>query len=405
LEERFSKYHNGLYATALNSGTAALHLALVSLGIQPGDEVIVPSLTFIATAMSVIHNQSIPVFADIDPKTFNILPESIERNISKKTKAIIVVHMHGLPVDIDPIMKICKKYNLKLIEDVAQAPRAMYKNKIVGTFGDAAAFSLMSQKNLATCGEGGILLNKRLKDKNKAEMARIYGEIIKHNSERVYNSYTLGWNYTLNPLQAAMAVTQLKKLNRVTNKIQKSARKLNKGLVKFGWILPPIEQDNISSVFHFYRFRLNSGYFKYKNEGRFRQAVQDALNAEGLNVRHYQKTPLAGQSFFNRKQINKVMPWALNNKKYVYDINDYPNTLDVIRNTLILGAISSGPGYLLCPGTIEKYLEGFRKIENNMGALLEYADKIDYKEPWEDVSVISDSFESNYELLTNFNYS
>ncbi|MCK5212085.1 aminotransferase class I/II-fold pyridoxal phosphate-dependent enzyme [Candidatus Parcubacteria bacterium] len=200
LEEKFSKYHNGLYSTALNSGTAALHLALVSLGIRPGDEVIIPALTFVATAMSVIHNQSIPIFADIDAKTYNILPESIEKNITKKTKAVIVVHMHGLPADMGQIIKICKKYNLKLIEDVAQAPGATYHSKKVGTFGDAAAFSLMSQKNLATCGECGMLLNKKLEDKNKAAMARIYGEIIKSKTERVYNSFTLGWNYTLNPL-------------------------------------------------------------------------------------------------------------------------------------------------------------------------------------------------------------
>ncbi|OGY93759.1 MAG: hypothetical protein A2406_04140 [Candidatus Komeilibacteria bacterium RIFOXYC1_FULL_37_11] len=401
LEYIFSKYYDGLYATALNSGTAALHLALISLGIKPGDEVIVPALTFVATAMSVIHNNSIPVFADIDRKNFNILPSSIEKNISKRTKAVIVVHLHGAPADMDPIIKICRKYKLKLIEDVAQAPGATYKGRKIGTFGDAAIFSLMSQKNLATCGECGILLNKSKNDKNRAEMARIYGEIVKSNTERIYNSYTLGWNYTLNPIQAAMAISQLKKFNKITNEIQYRARKLNNALNKFGWILPPVESEGTESVFHFYRFQLNSNYFDYKCVGRFRQAVQDALNAEGLNVRHYQKIPLAGQPFFQKNDINKELPWSLNSNSYIYNINDYPNTLEVINSTLILGAISSAPGYLLCPGTIEKYLLGFEKIDKNIHKLLSYADGIKYSEPWEEMKVISDSFGAKYGVFSS----
>ena len=403
LEKKFSKYYNGLYATALNSGTAALHLSLVSLGIKPGDEVIVPALTFIATAMSVVHNQSIPVFADINPKTYNILPESIEKNITKKTKAVIVVHMHGLPADMRPIMRICKKYNLKLIEDVAQAPGALYHNKKAGTFGDASIFSLMSQKNLSTCGECGILLNKKLSDKNRAEMARIYGEIIKQNTERVYNSFTLGWNYTLNPLQAAMAITQLKKFNRITKKIQDSSRRFNKALNQFEWILPPVEPKGVSSVFHFYRFGLNPRYFQYKYAGRFRQAVQDAMNAEGLNVRHYQKTPLAGQPFFQQKQINQKLPWLLNKKQYKYNINDFPNTLSVLNSTLILGAISSSPGYLICSKTTDKYVKGFKKIEQNIDELLKYADKINNPEPWKEAAVTSDSYKAKYEINYGLN--
>jgi len=397
LEKKFSQYHGGRYATALNSGTAALHAAFVATDVQPGDEVIVPALTFVASAMSVIHNQSIPVFADIDEKTFNILPRSIEDKISKKTRAVIVVHMHGLPADMKAISEVCKKYSLKLIEDVAQAPGALFHGKKVGTFGDAAIFSLMSQKNLATCGECGILLNKTRTGKNKAEMLRIYGEIIKPNTERAYNSFTLGWNYTLNPIQAAMALSQLKRFDKTTNKIQNSARRLNKMLERFKWVSPPIEPKDVTSVFHFYRLRLHANYFNYNHSGKFRKAIQDALNAEGLNVRHYQNTPIPGQLFFQRPDLHKNLPWTLSRKKYKYHIKDYPNTLDVIQNTLILGAISSAPGYLLCPNTPDKYVQGFKKIENNIKNLLKYADKIDYHEPWKEIPVISDSFSTTYE--------
>lgn len=398
-EKEFSSYYNGMYATALSNGTAAIHTALLALGVGPADEVIVPSLTFGSTAYAVLHNQSIPVFADIDPVSYNISPKSIEEKITKRTKAVIIVHLHGYPCDMDKIIKICKKYKLKLIEDVAQAPGALYKNKKLGTFGDASIFSLMSQKNLATCGECGMLLTKTLNQKNRAEMIRIYGEILTTKS-RAYNSYTLGWNYTLNPIQAAMASVQFKKLETLTKQIQKNGRKLNNELSKFKWINPPVEENNLTSVFHFYRFRLNSSAVGFKDSGRFRKAIQDCLNAEGLNVRHYQNTPVPGQYIFTHKHgIGKGLPWSLSDKKYNYAIKDYPNCLDVLRSTLVLGAISSTPAYLLKKGTVEKYIKGFKKIDKNMNRVLEYAKKLEYKEPWDEIPVTSDSFKAKYNLF------
>lgn len=398
LEKKFEERYKGRFATAVNSGTSALHLALKSLNIGPGDEVIVPALTFVASAMSVLHNQSIPIFADIDPCTYNISPDSVLKKITKKTKAIIVVHLHGLPADMKRIQSICRKYNLKLIEDVAQAPGAKYFGKEVGLFGDAAIFSFMSQKNLATCGEAGLLLSRGIKAKNRAEITRIYGEIIKKNNNRVYNSYTLGWNYTLNPIQATMLMSQLKNFDIVTRRIQVMGRKLNDLLKTIDWVLPPVEPARVTSVFHFYRFGLQPEILGYKKIGRFRQAIQDALNAEGLNVRHYQNTPIPGQSFFQNINYKKDYPWILSDRKIEYKITDYPNTLNVISSTLVLGAISSTPGYLLCPGSIEKYFKGFIKINKNIDKILEYADKIDYHDPWEELSKVSDSYMSKYGL-------
>jgi len=400
LEKEFANFHGVSYATALNSGTAALHTALVSLGIKAGDEVLVTSFSFIASAMAILHNQSIPVFVDIDPNTYNIAPSEIEKHITSRTKAIIVVHMHGIPAELNPIIALCKKYNLKLIEDVAQAPGARYHGKLVGTFGDAAAFSLMSQKNLATCGEAGILINKTLSQKNRAEMTRIYGEIIKNKESRVYNSFTLGWNYTLNPLQATMARTQLKKFNNLTKSIQKKGKKFSNALKKFHWIETPKTPVNSESVYHFFRIRLKSEMFGYKNGGRFRQAIQDALNAEGLNVRHYQNTPLPCHPVFqNKEAFGRGLPWSLNKEKVVYKISDYPNTLNVIENTLVIGAIGLSPSYLLCEGTIEKYIKGLNKIDKNMNLILKYADNLDYIPPWEKIPMQSDSYNSKYELL------
>lgn len=392
LEEEMANHFMMPYATALNSGTAALHVALASLGIGEGDEVIVPNLTFIATAMAVVQNGSVPVFADIDPRTYNITAETILPQVTRKTKAVIVVHLHGFPADLRGIKKLCKERDLALIEDVAQAPGALLDGKPVGSFGDASAFSLMSQKNLATCGECGVLLNRKLDAKNRAEMVRIYGEILKPNAPRKYNSYTLGWNYTLNPLQAAMARTQLRGLDGLTRKIRSAGQRLDKGLSAFTWVRPPKDIRGAQGVYHFYRIGFDPSVFGYAHSGRFRKAVQDALDAEGLNVRHYQNVPLSGQPVFRTKDY-------LQSKKS-FDIQNFPNTLEVIRSTLILGAISSAPGYLLCSGTVAKYLKGFAKIDANMGQVLEYADKLAYREPWEDIPKTSDSFRSRYGILT-----
>lgn len=401
LEKEFADFHGVSYVTALNSGTAALHTALVSLGIKAGDEVLVTSFSFIASAMAILHNQSIPIFVDIDPNNYNIAPSEIEKHITPRTKAIIVVHMHGIPVELDPIIALCKKYNLKLIEDVAQAPGARYHGKLVGTFGDAAAFSLMSQKNLATCGEAGMLINRTLEQKNRAEMTRIYGEIIKDKESRVYNSFTLGWNYTLNPLQATMARTQLKKFNNLTKSIQKKGKKFSKELKKFNWIETPTIPFNSESVYHFFRIRLKPEIIGYKNVGRFRQAIQDALNAEGLNVRHYQNTPLPCHPVFqNKKAFGRGLPWSLNKEKVIYKISDYPNTINVIENTLVIGAMGLSPSYLLRKGTIEKYIRGFNKINENMNLILKYADEIDYVPPWKNMPMQSDSYNAKYELLS-----
>lgn len=401
LERIFSERHNDMYATAVNSGTAAIHAALIALGVGPGDEVIVPNLTFVATAVAVLHALAVPLFVDIDPMTYNMSPRDLEKRITPRTKAVIVVHMHGFPAEMDKIVALCKKHDLKLIEDVAQAPGATYHGQLVGTFGDASAFSFMSQKNIATNGEAGMLLTRTLEQKNKAEMLRIYGEIIGADGSRMYNSYSLGWNYTLNPIQAAMAITQLQGFDELTSRIQAKGRQLNEGLKKFSWVIPPLEQRHTTGVFHFYRVRLLSDQFIGKKAGLFRQAVQDALNAEGLNSRLYQNTPVSGQIVFREKKAyGRGLPWSLNpDVQYEYGVDDYPDTLDVLRSTLVLGAISSAPGYLLQEGTVEAYIQAFEKLDKNMDSLVIYANSIkDYKDPWEAVPVTSDSFSAQYSI-------
>jgi len=396
LEKLYSEKYNK-HATCLSNATAAIHAALYALDIGPGDEVIVPNFTFVATAMAVLHVMAIPVFADIDPITFNIDPVDVTKRITSRTKAIIVVHMQGMPADMDQLVDICKKYNLKLIEDVAQAPGATYKGQEVGTFGDASAFSLMSQKNIGTCGECGILLLSDLDAKNKAEKLRIYGEIISPDMPRAYSSYSLGWNYTAGPLEAAMATEQTKEYPTLLSQIQTKARSLNELLRRYDWVIPPIEAPDRTSAFHFFRVRLISPD-QNVSSGRFRRAIQEALNAEGLLVRHYQNVPVSEQVVFKEKKaFGRGLPWSLNEgTTYDFPVSSYPNTLDMLETTLVLGAIGSAPSYFLCDGTIEKYAAGFEKLNRRLLKLLKYALELDYRRPWEEIPKTSDSFRAIY---------
>jgi perosamine synthetase len=221
LEQAFAKRFNAPYAIGHCNGTATMHTALAALGVQPGDEVIVPPLTMSSTSLAVLHNSSIPVFADVDSRTFNISPEAIEKAITPRTKAIITVALYGLPPDYDAIPAICKKHKLALIEDNAECFLGTYRGKPAGEFGDFASFSFQASKHLAT-GEGGMLL---CRDEALADNARRFsclgyagvsakqGKITRQDIQnpRYARHVSLGFNYRMSELQAAAACAQLER--------------------------------------------------------------------------------------------------------------------------------------------------------------------------------------------------
>jgi dTDP-4-amino-4,6-dideoxygalactose transaminase len=202
-EEEFSKYIGVSYGIGVGSGTEALHLALVACGIGDGDEVITVSHTAVATVAAIELAGAIPVFVDIEPKYYTIDPEKFEKAITKKTKAVIPVHLYGQPADMTPIVNIAQKYELRLIEDCAQAHGATYKGRRVGSFGDMACFSFYPTKNLGAIGDGGIIVTKDEDLAHQARLLREYGW-----SER-YISYHKGWNTRLDELQAAILRVKL----------------------------------------------------------------------------------------------------------------------------------------------------------------------------------------------------
>ncbi len=205
-EEEFSQYSKSKYTVALDSGTAALHIALAVLDLQPGDEVITTPFTFAATTWGISYVGARPVFVDIEENAYNIDPKKIENAITKKTKAILPVHLYGHPCDMDPIVELCNSYKLHLIEDAAQAHGARYKGQPIGTFGESAAYSFYPTKNLGACGEAGALTTD---DPKIAERAR---SLRNHGSTKRYYHEEIGYNYRMDAFQAIILRLKLKKL-------------------------------------------------------------------------------------------------------------------------------------------------------------------------------------------------
>ena len=245
-EEEFSKIVGDRECVAVNSGTSALHISLLALGIGSGDEVILPSFTFAATANDVALAGATPVFVDIDPKTFCINADLIQAAISKKTKAIIVVHLYGLAANMTKILEIAKINSLLVVEDAAQAHLASIDNKNVGTFGDAAAFSFYPTKNM-TSGEGGMVVVKNSKDARICRLLRNQG------MESKYQNEVIGFNLRMTDIHAAIGRCQLRKLSEATEKRIKNAQYLSQRLNSE---FIPYVPTGFKHVFHQYTVRI-----------------------------------------------------------------------------------------------------------------------------------------------------
>lgn len=253
-EDGLAKRTNRRYGVAVASGTAALEIAVKALRIKEGDEVIMPTFTIISCAGAVAKVGAKPILVDCDPKTWNMDVNQIEERITEKTKAIMVVHIYGLPVDMDPLIKIAKKYDLKIIEDVAEVIGLEYKGEKCGSFGDISCFSFYPNKHITT-GEGGMILTD---DENLAEKCRFYRNICFEPSRRfVHNE--LGWNYRMTNLQAALGVAQLEKLNITVKKKRYIGRKYNELLsdVPSNIQLPLPKTEYAENIYWVYGIVLN----------------------------------------------------------------------------------------------------------------------------------------------------
>jgi perosamine synthetase len=382
LEKAWAEYMGTRHCLALNSGTAALHAAVAAAGVEPGDEVLVPALTFLASATAVIHHQGMPVFVDVDPRTFTLDPSKLEERITDRTKAMIVVHLHGLPADMDPILAIARRRGLKVIEDTCQAPGALYKGRKAGSIGDMAAYSIMAGKNLPTPGEGGLFTTDDPRLCEAADMVKMFGEKVRPDEVREYNALTLGWNYRFSSILAAFTLSQLARLDEYTARVQEGARRLARGLEEIPGLLPPHVPEDRTHVYHHFRFRLDPAAAGVDlPAGRFRKAVQDAMEAEGVPLIEYQNRPIPGQSLFADRRWHRSPA----GRDIVYDMYEYPQTLDIIRGSLLVGHRLCMASFME-PRNIDLYLEAFHKVFSNLDELTDYARGLDYREPWEQAS-------------------
>jgi len=276
-ESEFASYFRTKYAVAFNSATAALHAAVVACGVKPGGEVIVPPYTFTSTATCALMHNAIPVFVDIKPDIFCLDPAKIEQAITPRTRAIIPVHLFGHPADMDEIMTIAKKHNLKVIEDCAQAPGATYKGRLVGTIGDCGIFSFTESKNIMT-GEGGMLITNDEEITHTAQMVRNHGEVIlESQTRRTYRPEIIGWNYRMTEMEAALGIEQLKKLDKYNNHRIKLANYLSENLAEIDSLASPVVYPHAKHVYYVFALKYDGDKI-----GIPRDLFVKALVAEGI---------------------------------------------------------------------------------------------------------------------------
>lgn len=275
-EKRFAEYIGTKYAVAFNSATSALHAAVVAVGVQPGEEVIVPPYTFTSTATCVLMQNAIPVFSDVKKDIYCLDPSKLEDTKTSLTRAIIPVHLFGHPCDMDEIMKFASKHKLKVIEDCAQAPGAEHKGRKVGTIGDCGVFSFQETKNIMT-GEGGMLVTNDENIVKAAQMVRNHGEVINVTEKvRSYKSEILGWGYRMTEIEAAIGIAQLSKLDLYNEHRIKLANHLTERLGKIDGI-KHTKFDFVKHVYYVYSF----SYYSDKI-GIPREKFCEAVRAEGI---------------------------------------------------------------------------------------------------------------------------
>lgn len=320
-ENDFKKYKQVDYAAALNSCTAALHLSMRALELQPGDEVITSAMTFCATVNAIISAQGTPVLADIDPQTYNLDPAEIERRITAKTKAILPVHFAGRPCNMDAILSIARRHNLKIIEDCAHAIETSYRGQPAGTFGDFGCFSFYATKNITT-GEGGMVIAKRETDINRIKRLALHGmtkDAWRRFQDEGYKHYYVeeaGYKYSMMDMQAAIGIHQLKRIQQYWQRRRTIWSMYNEALCTLPVQIPQDPEPNTCHSLHLYTVLVEE-----EKVGIDRDAFLTAMQQEGIGTGvHYLSIP--EHPFYQRT--------------FGWKPEDFPHAMRVGRQTVSL---------------------------------------------------------------------
>lgn len=307
-ERQCEAYFGVKHAITVNSWTSGLVAAVGAIGIEPGDEIIVTPWTMSASATAILHWNAIPVFADIDPETFNLDPKSVEANITPYTKAIMAVDIFGQSADMDKLMAIAEKYDLKVISDTAQSPGAFYKGKHAGTLAHVGGYSLNYHKHIHT-GEGGILVTDDDEIAERLQLIRNHAEVVVGDKGVTNLSNMIGHNFRLGEIECAMGIEQLKKLSGLIESRQSIASRLTEGLKDLYGLRTPVVRADCTHVYYVYPLLLD-----VTELGVSKDVIHKALQAEGVEVS-------------NSYQNIHLLP--LYQKKIAYGSNGFPWTSDI----------------------------------------------------------------------------
>jgi dTDP-4-amino-4,6-dideoxygalactose transaminase len=325
-EEKYAQFADVKHAIAVNTGTAALHAALMATGIKQGDEVILPSFTFVATAEAVVLAGGKPVFVDIDPETYTLSPAAIEKAITKKTKAVIPVDLYGLPADIKAIRKIVSEYNLTIVEDCAQSHGATCEEKPTGALADLACWSLYAAKNIGT-GEGGVITTNNDELAEKVRMVRTHGEKIK------YQSLMLGTNYRMTEIQAAIGIIQLQRLPVFLAKRSQNAKRMTEKLSASNKIRLPSELPNRKPSWYLYTVRIIAVSEEERNN------IIKQMQKKGIGADAYYPTPINKMPYYKENFGDFKLPETEKAAKQVISLPIHPavteEQIDFIAKTFL----------------------------------------------------------------------
>jgi perosamine synthetase len=369
LQREYADYLGIKHCLAVNTGTAALHCCAVAAGLQPGDEVVVPAYTFVASAMAMLHHGTIPVFCDVDPRTYNLDHSKIEERLTERTKAILAVHIHGQSADMDEIMEIAARHGLAVIEDVAQAHGGEYRGRKLGTIGDCAGTSLNQSKNLSA-GEGGLFLTDDDDAFKAARRLSVFGEDLVALEARAFWSHGVGWNYRNQELSSAFARSQLRRLDGYNARAESNGKLLTEGLASVRGVVPPYVPEDRTCSYWKYMIQLDGDELGYPGPAsELRDRVLLALQAEGVAAMVWQPQPIPAQPAF-RTDLRPWQPADVREELRPWDASEFPVASRLVDVSLSLGNEAT-PLYVQEPWLMERYVEAVTKVLGNIGDVLE----------------------------------
>ncbi len=358
-EKAYAEYHDAKYGIAVSNGTVAIELALLACGIRPGDEVLVPAVTFIASASAIVRVGAVPVFVDSDPETLSISPAGIEAAITERTRGVVAVHYGGYPVDFDAILPIVRRHNLVLIEDCAHAQGTEWKGRKVGALGHMGTFSFQETKSL-TAGEGGIVLTNDEALAKEASLLHNIGRVV---GRPGYEHHVLASNYRMSEFQGALLCAQMRRLPEQVAIKHENGEFLAEGLRQIGGLEPLKRDARITQRgYYFFVIRYNREHF----DGLHRDRFVEALRAEGVPCGTAYGMPLYKQPAFRRERIEPLLhpaskPWPDYEHLYLPVAERFCAEEQITIPHEVLLADRSG---------IQAILDAAAKIKENVGELL-----------------------------------